>query len=173
MASAGLSHAGNPPPNPLPEGGETERGHPADAGPSGSCPSARATPYATPAARRQRPRCGARSSSNACPPTVVCAAVGERTNRSPITSTASVASVRPTPANTIPKLRWRARSVSSSSIRPAAVPCASSIDVSAGSVTVTVNVSTGSTRRSSSVRTTSVPAVAPAATVTCPAATAS
>ena len=60
--------------------------------------------------------------------------------------------------------------MSSSSIRPSTVSCASSIDVPAGSVTV--NVSTGSTRRSSSVGTVSVPAVAPAANGSYPAATA-
>ena len=128
-------------------------------------------PPPAPAPRHMpRPRCGARSRSNACPPTAACAAVGGCTNRSPITSTASVASVRPTPASTIPKLRLRACSVSSSSIRPSTVSCASSIDVPAGSVTV--NVSTGSTRRSSSVGTVSVPAVAPAANGSYPAATA-
>ena len=54
----------------------------------------------------------------------------------PIKSTVSVASVRPTPASTIPRLRCRAWAVSSSSIR-----------ASVGMGIVTVNASGGSPRR--------------------------
>ena len=94
-------------------------------------------------ARRQRAVSPSRRRLNACPPTVAVAPPGGGTKRSPITSTASVASVRPTPANTIPTLRWRACSVSSSLIRPTAVTGCAAKTTSSDNCTVTriVNVS--------------------------------
>ena len=124
-----------------------------------STPNARATPYATPAACRQRPVSASRRSRNSCPPNAACGSDAGRWNRPPITSTASAASVRPTPASTIPSARRRAVSASSSAILPVAVaPLTSAFGVP---VTHTVNVSSASTRRSSTVCTVTVPSRLP------------
>ena len=135
-------------PNPLPPSGEPT-----------STPNARATPYVTPAACLQRPVPASRRSRNSCPPNAACGSDVRRWNRPPITSTASAASVRPTPASTMPSARRRAVSASSSAILPVAVaPLTSAFAVP---VTHTVNVSSASTRRSSTVCTVTVPSRLP------------
>ena len=92
--------------------------------------------------------------------------------RPPITSTVSAARVRPTPASTMPKLRFRAAAASLSVMVPVASDRAMLPGAAAGSAAVTVNVSTGSTCRSSSVGTLRVASVSPAMTVSTPAASA-